>query len=249
MDARELIEVLQANFDAEVMVRQNGQTAETVNVVVDPGTGNFIIIAQPIPLPSPPARDWEEEVECGIGEPETDEPTRFHDGRPLRHIRLQAPAPDAGNSGTVLHIPTWVFQANPNYYDLAAALRRLRIIRWRVAQNRNEIHRGDTIYLWLSGRQGGLLARGTAITEPTLLADMEEEQEDDSEFVLVPEDDVDTKLWIDIRIDMVFETPLTRQQSLQDSILRSMDIIRRPFAGTNFRVTPEESARVRTLGY
>jgi hypothetical protein len=95
MDARELIEVLQATPDAEVMVRQNGQTAETVNVVADPGTATFTIIARPIPPPTPPAPDWNEMVDFGIEEPETAEPTRFHDGRPLRHIRLQDPPSDA----------------------------------------------------------------------------------------------------------------------------------------------------------
>ncbi len=146
-------------------------------------------------------------------------------------------------------VRTWVFQANPNYYGLAAALRRLRIIRWQVVQFREEIHEGHIVYLWLSGPKGGLLACGTAISEPMLLSDFEEEEEDDSEFVLVEEDHDPEKLWGDIRIDVVYEKPLTRQDCLKDRTLKTMDIIKRPFAGTNFRVSAQQAAALKLAGY
>jgi hypothetical protein len=87
------------------------------------------------------------------------------------------------------------------------------------------------------------------MTEPMLLAAMGAEQEDDSEFVVVPASEEEVAgLWIDLCMSVVFEVPLTRRVCFGHPILRSMSIIRSP-RGTNFKVTPQEVAALTLLGY
>jgi len=70
---------------------------------------------------------------------------------------------------------SWIFQANPNYFDLTNALKHVRIFRWRVNQFKDQIRSGDDVYMWLSGDHGGVVARGTVITDPQMMGNALEE--------------------------------------------------------------------------
>ena len=63
----------------------------------------------------------------------------------------------------------WIFQANPKHYDLEAALRELDEIAWRVPQYTGDIHVGDGVFLWRSGKEAGVVGIGTVAAAPSLL--------------------------------------------------------------------------------
>ena len=69
--------------------------------------------------------------------------------------------------------PAWLFQANPKYYDISAAVSALPAMNWTVAQSINQIRAGDRVYIWQSGEESGILAVGTILTDPALLPDQE----------------------------------------------------------------------------
>ena len=54
----------------------------------------------------------------------------------------------------------WVLQANPDRYDIEAAMKALTVIHWGVPQHTSEIHPGDRIVIWRSGSDAGIVARG-----------------------------------------------------------------------------------------
>lgn len=52
----------------------------------------------------------------------------------------------------------WVFQCNPQYYDIAGALGTERPIKWRVVAHKNKIRIGDRVILWVTGTDAGCYA-------------------------------------------------------------------------------------------
>ena len=67
---------------------------------------------------------------------------------------------------TLMETRVWFFQANPAYYDIDAALGALDRIWWRVPQYTNEIHVGDVVVLWRSGKEAGIVGLGRIIADP-----------------------------------------------------------------------------------
>ena len=60
----------------------------------------------------------------------------------------------------------WIFQANPKYYDIDAALANLREISWSVNQYKQSISAGDAVFLWRSGPEAGIVATATVLAAP-----------------------------------------------------------------------------------
>lgn len=60
----------------------------------------------------------------------------------------------------------WFFQANPAHFDIDAALERLEEIWWRVPQYTYEVRHGDTVVIWRSGKDAGIVATGTVLQDP-----------------------------------------------------------------------------------
>ncbi len=138
-------------------------------------------------------------------------------------------------------LQSWVFQANPRF-RLAAAVRELPVIQWAVTRLRNEIRAGHTAYLWLSGRSGGFLAQGRILTDPAMMEDAPEEAvyETHLEGATTPTRGNLGEVQVRIKIEKVFDRPITRRDCLNHPILRAMDVIRSP-RPTNFRLTPEQA--------
>jgi predicted RNA-binding protein with PUA-like domain len=65
----------------------------------------------------------------------------------------------------------WIFQSNPNYYDLTGAIDELTEITWAVNQYKKQIHAGDKVYLWESGKDAGILAVATVLSDPDHIHD------------------------------------------------------------------------------
>lgn len=74
----------------------------------------------------------------------------------------------------------WIFQGNPERYDLRRALAQLPTIHWRAPQHTAEIRPGDIALLWESGEQAGIVGIGRVAGYPTESAPPDSE----AEFVL-----------------------------------------------------------------
>ncbi|MEX2374670.1 MAG: EVE domain-containing protein, partial [Dehalococcoidia bacterium] len=69
----------------------------------------------------------------------------------------------------------WIFQANPDRYDIDAALRELDVISWRVPQRTSEIAAGDIAVIWRSGPEAGIVGVGRILDTPRESTDLVEE--------------------------------------------------------------------------
>jgi MoxR-like ATPase len=135
----------------------------------------------------------------------------------------------------------WIFQANPKYYDIDSAIKQLDEMNWTVEQYKNQIHAGDTAYLWKSGPDGGIVAVCAILTEPLPMPDQEGAEfiRDESKF-----DGEQTR--VRLRIEQVLEPLLSREELKEHEILR--DLAPFKFANaTNFDVTPQQDAALQAL--
>lgn len=130
----------------------------------------------------------------------------------------------------------WIFQANPKYYDLETSLAQLQEQEWQVSQHADKIKPGNTVFLWLSGRGGGLVAHGKILTAPALLPFPEQQRP----FVLDEEAIAQSKaLRVRLRVDEILDRPLDREILREDPRLVGLSFLRSP-QGTNFPVGPAE---------
>ena len=114
----------------------------------------------------------------------------------------------------------WLFQSNPDYYDLDRALRELPAVEWTVRGHLASVHAGDHAYIWRAGRQAGVVAVGTVLTEPAESAPSPEErpywrQPDRYGF-----DKVEPR--IRVSIDRIVEPPLLRTTLRDDPVLSNL---------------------------
>lgn len=133
----------------------------------------------------------------------------------------------------------WVFQANPNRYDILNALSDEEIgseIHWLVNQHTNEISKGHLGLIWLSGKESGIYAVTEIISDPKLMREP------------IPEE----KYWIDVldkdlkkvRVKMriiknLVNNPISKNTIKETSGLEKMSIFRYS-QGTNFPVSADE---------
>ena len=137
--------------------------------------------------------------------------------------------------------PAFIFQSNPKFYDIAAAVRELDEMNWSVAQSRNQIHAGARVYVWQSGPGGGVIAEGRILTDPEMLPEQEGRK-----FIRDPEKFAGEGLRVRLSIDRVLDEPLTRGELMAHPLLKDLTIIR--FANaTNYPVTPEQDAALLEL--
>jgi len=60
-----------------------------------------------------------------------------------------------------------MLQANPKYYDLARALRDdIKSVSWGLKIHHRAIKKGNEVFLWISGPEGGLAAQAEAAQDP-----------------------------------------------------------------------------------
>ena len=131
---------------------------------------------------------------------------------------------------------SWIFQANPKYYDIIEALKHLRQVRWCVRQHKDGIHAGDRAFIWVSGSNARLIALGRVQTEPEEMEDFPEERAFDKSGSKGARE-----LRVVIDIEEVLDPPVLRSDFQDDPALRSISILKAP-QGTNFALTPDEAA-------
>jgi hypothetical protein len=135
----------------------------------------------------------------------------------------------------------WIFQANPDVFDIDRSLAEEPETSWVVRQHRKDIHAGDRVYMWRSGTDAGVIATATVATEPDVMPG-----DADSPYLIKPESLSKPEPRVMLRIDHVLSTPIKRADLLEHPVLKSLGVI--SFAqGTNFPVTQEEDEALRGL--
>ena len=140
----------------------------------------------------------------------------------------------------------WMFQANPQRYDIMNALADDEIgdsIHWLVNQHKTDICKGHIGMIWLSGKEAGIYAITEILTDPQLMLEPEAERK----YWTDASDKEGEKTRVKMKIiKSLLHSPLTKETILKTPGLQGLRILRQP-QGTNFRVTTEEWKIIKTL--
>jgi hypothetical protein len=142
----------------------------------------------------------------------------------------------------------WLFQANPNSFDVDVYLSRARLITWTVNQKRFEtaMEPGDRVFIWRAGGKqrgsAGIVASGWLTERPRI-------QEDDAAALdLWKKPQPRAALRVRIRIDRVANAKemVQRRWLENEHTLRNLRILRFQ-SETNYRLSTEEAERLAAL--
>jgi MoxR-like ATPase len=135
----------------------------------------------------------------------------------------------------------WLFQGNPERYNIVGAVRELKEVTWSVNQYKDEIHTGDRVYYWQAGSEGGIVGVGDVLDEPTVRPPLK------SELKFFLQDDFASEyLAVLIRKEKFVNPPIRKNEVFAITDLANLAILK--FANaTNFRVTETESEAIETL--
>ena len=139
----------------------------------------------------------------------------------------------------------WIFQANPNRYDILNALGdpALQSQCWQVNQHKDRIKLGDLALIWMSGREAGIYAVTEVTSEPTVMSDLPGEEK-----YWVNEEDRGAqrlKVMVTIRENLI-NHPVYRHQLLDAEGLKNLSILKF-WQGTNFPVSDVEWGVIRKM--
>jgi predicted RNA-binding protein with PUA-like domain len=140
----------------------------------------------------------------------------------------------------------WIFQANPQRYDIMNALADVEIgndMHWEVNQHTIEISKGHIGIIWLSGKEAGIYAIAEIVTDPKIM----EEPEAEKKYWTDSSDKEGERLRVKMKIiKNLLNIPLTKEIIRNTNGLHNLSIFRQP-RGTNFPVTPEEWLEIKEL--
>lgn len=141
---------------------------------------------------------------------------------------------------------TWIFQANPDHYDidgvLAAGVPELHFTVTRQAQ---EMRAGDQVFIWRAQGQekheSGVIAETTMMAEPVMSTDVPESQQ----YWTDPTRAAQPKLRVPLRVNRVANKDQTIRKDwlIADPVLRDLTILKTANS-TNFKVPGEQAMRL-----
>ena len=131
----------------------------------------------------------------------------------------------------------WIFQANPELYDIDGALRELPEFSWLVKQHADAIRANDRVYLWRSGRRAGIIGEAQILGDPAEF----EEADAEARFNVDQSKFQGPRLRVKLRVLRRVDPPVYRDRILQEPRLQELSILRAPQA-TNFVVTSEQAS-------
>lgn len=143
---------------------------------------------------------------------------------------------------------TWIFQGNPDTFDITGYLKSTQDVLWTVRQShlQAQMALGDRVYLWRSaGKKGvssGVIAESVLVEEPRIR----------------PDDEQARPFWRDFQQDSAFrvglrvlrvanEKEMVRREWLKDDpVLRDLRILRLA-SETNYKISDEHASRLAAL--
>jgi Cdc6-like AAA superfamily ATPase len=135
----------------------------------------------------------------------------------------------------------WLFQADPKLFDLAGALRDGALRSWQVNQHKKDIHPNDRVIIWQSGKDAGVYALATVISEVGELIENEEEAEYWKGGGQAGEPFTGVELRV---VRALWDSPISKEILIKNKGLVEVPIGRQ---GTNFALTPEQFQIIESL--
>lgn len=131
-------------------------------------------------------------------------------------------------------LPTeWMFQYNPDWYDLEESIRQSLIEDWTMFRHRDYVRVGQRIYFMRSGGQSA------AIMAVGRMGSLVYEKAEETDRYL--------RYWVDVVYDSLVVPPLTRPEMLQDPILMNYRPYARGIHHSGFRLPPDVATRTAQL--
>jgi len=131
----------------------------------------------------------------------------------------------------------WIFQGNPNDFDIKTALREEILTDWTVSAHKEKIKIGDKVILWITGSESGCYALAEVTAEP-----YEKETSPDDHLW---KKESKAKLKADIKITHnLVDSPILKA-SMED--LKELKKLKAGNQGTNFSATEEEYKTILNL--
>jgi hypothetical protein len=135
----------------------------------------------------------------------------------------------------------WVFQIDAGFYRVDDALRSGSSHTWIVNQHRKDIHIGDKIFIYRSGDNGAILARGVVQNEP----EDAPPDPDEEKFLVNPLRFQGKRCRVRVKTER-FAVPLSKNAMLKDLVLNSWFLLA-GMEGTNFKVSREIESALESL--
>ena len=155
---------------------------------------------------------------------------------------------DVGEKAVSLRkgVNVWIFQANPNRYDILNALLDPALdnkLEWNVEKHKKEIKQGDIALIWMSGKEAGIYAVAEIASDPIILGDAPGAEK----YWTSDKDRGQSRLGVRIKIiKKLINNPLLRGELKNLEELENLSILR--FSqGTNFPVKDEEWKNISAL--
>jgi len=130
----------------------------------------------------------------------------------------------------------WIFQSNPERFDILNALEELDEDVWEVNRYKDKIKAKDIGIIWMSGKDGGIYAISDVVTNPDYMGESEEvakfwHSEDDRNQIRL-------RVKLQYRLKLL-NNPMLRHELKNIPQLKNMSIFKQP-QGINFPVTESE---------
>ncbi len=134
----------------------------------------------------------------------------------------------------------WLFQANPRQWNLLEHLPQMppgHVEDWTVTCHRDDMRPGDGVVLWQSGDAAGVYALGRLTGMPELRPTPE----------FRPESVGEQEYGVELLVERHVLPPITREEAEQHPVLAGLDVLHRPWGGTNLFLTREQWRAIREL--
>jgi hypothetical protein len=134
-------------------------------------------------------------------------------------------------------ISYWLFQCNPDMFDIESSLRDDILDDWNVAAHKEEIKQGDKVIIWVSGKNAGCYALAEVKSDPEIVSKSSSEQ------LWKTERSLPLKVKIEITHNAV-DVPILRDKVKSSPDLADLSI---GLQGTNFSATEKQYNTIREL--
>jgi 5-methylcytosine-specific restriction protein B len=125
----------------------------------------------------------------------------------------------------------WIFQCNPNNYDIENCILNEKSILYTVKQFKTEMRKGDRAYIWESGKEHGFVAAGIIQNDPEP-RNTNADEYSKNEIYSRPDD-----YYVNIQFNRKFvDQPITAQDLLDNESTENISVLKY-HQQTNYRMT------------